>query len=236
MPNKKRKLSIPALDELDEGQVTALHDALAASSTEDRNELLLYLMSSFGISQLKLSQENLPSFSSATWEKVCGDFGLRANNGPDQLALFTVPDLCLPPSVHKRMLTAAMRTMDVYREPQSHSNEAARVRLFEAVSEMLCLLHDVADTSQWHVPLCQLFRGRIVDKPEERLPATTLTSGGFVEHELFVLDLGLILLVYELKHHLQGPMGQNEAAQVFLEMQCISSLHIQCGAFVHSTF
>jgi len=171
---------------------------------------LLYLMSSSGIPTLKLSLDNRPSFSSATWGNICRDFNLNQSNGPGQLALFDVPHLFLPPSVHKRILVAAMRTMDVYREPQSHSNEAAHVRLFEA----------------WHVPLCQLFRGRIIDKPEERLPATTLTSGGFVEHELFVLDLGLIMLVYELKHQLKGPMGQDEAAQVLLEMQCISLWHI----------
>jgi hypothetical protein len=114
MPNKKQELSVPVLDKLDEGQVTALHDALSLSSKEDRHKLLLYLMSSVGIKQLKLSQ---PSFSSVTWEKVCDDFGLCANNGPHQLALFAVPDLYLPPSIHKRMLMAAMRTMDVYREP-----------------------------------------------------------------------------------------------------------------------
>jgi len=71
------------------------------------------------------------------------------------------------------------------------------------------------------VPICQLFEGRIVDRPEQRLPKTTLTSGGYVEHELFVLDLGLIMLVYELKHHFTEPTGQEEAAQVFMEMQCI---------------
>ena len=76
-------------------------------------------------------------------------------------------------------------------------------------------------TSQWHVPICQLFEGRIVDKPEERLPKTTLTSGGCVEHELFVLDLGLIMLVYELKFNFHGPMFEEDTAQVFVEMHCI---------------
>jgi hypothetical protein len=135
-PHKEQKLNIPVLNGLDENQVTALRDALLASNREDVEELLLYLMSSSGILHLKLSQANLPSFSSATWAKVCNDFRLDESNGPGQLALFDVPDLYLPPSVHKRMLTTTMRAMDVYREPQSHSNEAARVRLFEAVRDI----------------------------------------------------------------------------------------------------
>jgi hypothetical protein len=224
--NKKRKLDIPTLDGLDEAQVVALRDSLLSSDTQDVRELLGYLMSSTGILRIILSQEELPSFSSATWAKVCTDFGLYENKGLGQLAFFDVPDLCLPPSVHHRVLMAAMRAMDVYREPQHHGNEAAHVRLFEAVSQVSDLMCDVGDTSQWHVPLCQLFRGRIVDKPEERLPRTTLTSGGFVEHELFVLDQGLILLVYELKFQLHGPMGHEEAAQVFLEMHGSYSLFI----------
>lgn len=137
MPNKKPKLSIPVLDTLDESQVTALRDTLLASDKEDVRNLLLYLMSSSGILGLKLSLGDRPSFSSVTWAAVCREFNLDSGNGPGQLAQFDVPQLFLPPSVHKRILTAAMRTMDVYREPQSHNNETARVRLFEAVSEAL---------------------------------------------------------------------------------------------------
>ena len=69
------------------------------------------------------------------------------------------------------------------------------------------------------MPLCQLFQGRIVDKPEARLPATELTSGGEIEHELFALDPGVILLVYELTFAFSAGAGRVEAAQVFLEMQ-----------------
>jgi len=137
MPNKKQKLNIPVLGTLDESQVTDLRDALLASNKEDVQNLLLYLMSSSGILALKLSLEKRPSFSSATWDGICREFNLDPGNGPGQLAVFDVPHLFLPPSVHKRILMAAMRTMDVYREPQSHNNEAARVRLFEAVSEAL---------------------------------------------------------------------------------------------------
>jgi len=222
-PKKKQKLDIPipALDGLGE-DATTVRDALLSFRQQDARELLLSLMSCYGIPHLKLPPG--PTFSSASWMQVCSDFGLSEDKGLLQLALFDLPDLCLPPSIHNRMLTAAMRAMDVYQEPQSHRTaEASNVRLFEAVSKVFNLLHDIANASQWHVPLCQLFRGRIIDKPEQRMPGTNLTSGGRVEHELFVLNQGIILLVYELKLIIHGVVGQEEAAQVFLEMHGIIS-------------
>ena len=78
------------------------------------------------------------------------------------------------------------------------------------------------------MPLCQLFHGRIVDKPGVRLPATELISGEEIEHELFALDLGVILLVYELKYAFSAGAGRVEAAQVFMEMQG------QCNSTVRS--
>ena len=87
-------------------------------------------MSCYGIPHLKLPR-GLPSFSSATWTQVCSDFGLSEDKGLLQLALFDLPDLCLPPSIHNRMLTAAMRAMDVYQEPQSHRTaEPLRLVMF----------------------------------------------------------------------------------------------------------
>ena len=141
MPRKKQKLDngpskeeqeldIPVINGLD---VPAIRDALLASNEGEK--LLRYLIKSCGIPPIKLAPESLHSFSAVTWEEVCVDFGLSSNNGPHQLAYFDVNDLYLPPSVHKRILMSAMRTMDVYREVDSPKNKATRVRLFEAVSE-----------------------------------------------------------------------------------------------------
>jgi len=134
-PKKKQKLNIPVGDGLNETQVMAFRDALVASKNE--SEVLQYLMSYCGVQPTKLAPGTLPSFSSVTWEQVCIDFGLSSNHGPEQLDSFDVPDLFLPPSVHKRVLMTAVRTLDVYRDVIHHTNEASRVRLFEAVSEAL---------------------------------------------------------------------------------------------------
>jgi hypothetical protein len=115
--------------------VTVIRDALLASN--EREKLLWYLMKSCGIPPTKLAPESPSSFSTATWERVCVEFGLSSNNGARQLGYFNVDDLYLPPSVHKRIMRTAMRAMDVYQETDRQNNEAARVRLFEAVSEAL---------------------------------------------------------------------------------------------------
>jgi len=133
-PNVEQELDIPVIDGLD---VTAIRDALLASNKEEREELLRYLMESCGIQRIDLVPEHSPGVSSASWAKACLDFGLSSNNGPRQLAYFDVPDLYLPPSVHKRMLMTAMRSMDVYQEVDSYNNEAAHFRLFEAVGQAL---------------------------------------------------------------------------------------------------
>lgn len=46
---------------------------------------------------------------------------------------------------------------------------------------------------QWHVPVCTLFKGRVVyAKPENTIPETSETSGIEVEHEVYMLQ-GIIL-------------------------------------------
>jgi hypothetical protein len=65
--------------------------------------------------------------------------------------------------------------------------------------------------------VCALFRGRIVDKPETPMPETPETSGGQVEHEVYMLE-GIILLVVELKFSMIYEM--DDVAQVLLELAC----------------
>jgi hypothetical protein len=65
--------------------------------------------------------------------------------------------------------------------------------------------------------VCALFRGRIVDKPEAPMPETPETSGGEVEHEVYMLE-GIILLVVELKFAMKYEM--DNVAQVLLELAC----------------
>ena len=76
---------------------------------------------------------------------------------------------------------------------------------------------------QWHVPVCALFKGRVVDKPENLMPATPETSGGGVEHQVFMLQ-GIILLVMELRLSFKNEM--DHVAQVLLELLCEQFLHM----------
>jgi len=93
----------------------------------------------------------------------------------------------------------ASRWMDVYQEPPNHIREEARVRLLEA----------------WYVPICSLFNGRLIDKPETPMPETPETSGGEVEHEVFLFS-NLILLVIEMKFAFKN--ARDYYAQVLLEL------------------
>lgn len=63
--------------------------------------------------------------------------------------------------------------------------------------------------------MCALFKGRVVDKPEK--PGTSQTSGGEVEHEVYMLQ-GIILLVVELKLAFKDEL--DHIAQVLLELAC----------------
>ncbi|KAF8806483.1 hypothetical protein BYT27DRAFT_7257207 [Phlegmacium glaucopus] len=67
----------------------------------------------------------------------------------------------------------------------------------------------------WHVPVCALFKGRVVDKPKHSMPRTPETSGGNVEHKVYMLQ-GIILLVVELKLAIKDEM--EHVAQVLLEL------------------
>ena len=72
------------------------------------------------------------------------------------------------------------------------------------------------------MPTCGLFYGRLVDRPESVMPAIRETSGGWVEHEVYMLD-GILLLVMELKLSLTNM--HNHVAQVMLELSCTSTVY-----------
>ena len=77
-------------------------------------------------------------------------------------------------------------------------------------------------SAQWYVPICSLFNGRLVDKLETPMPETPETSGGEVEHEVFLFG-NLILLVINLKFTLTNAWPWDHYAQVLLELVCETS-------------
>jgi hypothetical protein len=78
-------------------------------------------------------------------------------------------------------------------------------------------------TSQWHVPVCALFKGRIVDRPEHPMPGTPETSGGWVKHEVYMIE-GTILIVIELELCLKNL--RDHTAQLLLELVCEYHHHL----------
>jgi hypothetical protein len=164
------------------------------------------------IADLQKLKANNPS---AEWEIVAPLLGMRADLGIDQLDPFTIPIAILPSSFHRELMKNASRWMDVYQEPPNHKREEARVRLLEAVRMSNFLYVRLLSSAQWYVPICSLFNGRLVDKPETPMPEKT--SGGEVEHEVFLFD-NLILLVIEMKFALKHT--RDYYAQVLLELVC----------------
>jgi hypothetical protein len=146
-PDRKRKRRTLDLGELElediQDVLTQLRDMLLASNDQQRVvKAILWLLATFGLThkQLKVDAEELPSFSAAEWDSVCCVFELDASLGHEQLDRFTVPDLILPPSVHHSILKYAVKSLDVYRDPTKHENEAAHVRVLEAVRTSLLFL------------------------------------------------------------------------------------------------
>jgi hypothetical protein len=76
---------------------------------------------------------------------------------------------------------------------------------------------------QWHVPVCALFKGRLFDRPGSSMPATPETSGGEVEHKVYMVE-GILLLVIELK--LAFKPEKDHVAQVLLELACESNVFL----------
>ncbi|KAF5386868.1 hypothetical protein D9615_002081 [Tricholomella constricta] len=155
---------------------------------------------------IKKVSETVPAFAEATWDKVARDFGLDIDKDIYQLNGFNVPLVSLPPSFHKEVMRNAAQWLDVYQDRSCHSREAARVRLMDA----------------WHVPVCALFRGRVVDRPEHPMPVTLNTSGGSIEHEVYMLE-GIILIVIELKLYFKNLF--DHFAQVMLELDSAFKLN-----------
>ncbi|KAF5373290.1 hypothetical protein D9615_007371 [Tricholomella constricta] len=155
--------------------------------------------SGFTLRRLGKHEAERPAFASATWEDVATNFQLDASIDYHQLELFSYPVASLPPSFHREVMKASAKWLDVYQERGAHKRGAARMRLMDA----------------WHVPVCSLFKGRLVDQPESFMPETPETSRGQVDHKVYMTE-GIILLVMELK--LAFKSVQDHIAQVLLEL------------------
>jgi hypothetical protein len=62
-----------------------------------------------------------------------------------------------------------------------------------------------------------LFKGCLVDRPKVIMPATKESSGGHVEHEVYMLE-GILLLMDEIKFEYKS--RRDNFAQVMVSLAC----------------
>ncbi|KIL59813.1 hypothetical protein M378DRAFT_84610 [Amanita muscaria Koide BX008] len=146
----------------------------------------------------KKARLGLPSFSTVKWAEFAEEYGLPLNPSYLGLEPFTTPRYRLPPSLHETMFENAWRWQDVYREKVDQGREEGKARLLEP----------------YIVPIIALFQGRVIDEPEQAVVATKYSTGGDVEHEIFMIG-GILFLVIEFK---VGTPSHNNLAQLFLEL------------------
>ncbi|KAJ6541887.1 hypothetical protein B0H19DRAFT_1268829 [Mycena capillaripes] len=147
----------------------------------------------------KHARRKLPSFSHVTWRDISGFFTLRPFA---QCKFDVIPDVksCfLPPHFHRKVFSQAWSAMDVYSEPNELALEAPKVRLLES----------------FLVPILALF-ARVADLPEQSIPETALSSGGSVEHEIYIIG-NILFFVIELKKDIKDS-EENNFAQIFAEL------------------
>ncbi|KAF8549776.1 hypothetical protein OG21DRAFT_1488269 [Imleria badia] len=109
-------------------------------------------------------------------------------------------------------MLAAAKWVSVYNEPYRHTREATRARILDA----------------WLVPLCAIFQGRLINKPENRPPPAQFMKGGEVEVEVEVMSGGrnevFLLLVVEMK---LSELNEDNVAQVLLELSSGYQLNLE---------
>jgi hypothetical protein len=72
-------------------------------------------------------------FSHVLWKDIAPRFGLKADGTWAQFDHFVVPKASLPPSFHRKLMSESSQWLDVYQERNAQEQEAARVRLMDAV-------------------------------------------------------------------------------------------------------
>jgi hypothetical protein len=142
----KRKHQDEILQELGSYGLDTLASQLQAEGGRARvaqAALTLAYLGGLTIPELQTFSETVPAFNKARWEKIAPEFGLDVDKDMTQLKLFSVPRAFLPPSFHRKVMKNSAWYLDVYQETGSHSREAARVRLMDAVSTW---------SSRWELP------------------------------------------------------------------------------------
>ncbi|KIM82590.1 hypothetical protein PILCRDRAFT_70552 [Piloderma croceum F 1598] len=178
---------------LDKGLV----DGLQQLDRHDLTAVLAHVANVANISTVAFKKTRI-DLCVAKWSDFAEQFGLPQNVLKLELEPFTTPRYRLPPSLHEAMFENAWRWQDVYRENVDHTREEVRVRILDP----------------YIVPIVALFQGRIIDKPEQPTMETRYSTGGEVEHEIFIIGDALFFVI---EPKLDKP-DVNALAQMFLEL------------------
>lgn len=123
-----------------------------------------------------------PSFSNTSYADVREGLSTLPEV-PASIETVEGPTYRLPAALQTDMYKRAWESVNVYGDREvCNDNEARRVRIFEP----------------YIVPIVNLFEGRLIDKPEATLGKTNISSGGRVEHEIYIIG-GVLLVVVEIK-------------------------------------
>jgi hypothetical protein len=185
----KRQLDHDERADLTRDLMAALTSNAGLHDTDKMTGLIAQLANLSGVTDraLKKARRKLPSFSGAKWEDLSGKYNLPEKRfTSEELPVVHVTPCYLPLSMHIELFEAHWRAADVYRDKEQQTREAARVRLLEMVRPVSLRSLLLTEGRQYLLPLLALFRGRIIDKPEDNIVESDVSTGGEVEHKVIV--------------------------------------------------
>jgi hypothetical protein len=128
------------------------------------------------------------ALSTAKWTDFAARAGLPEDPGYLKLGYFETPVYLLPPSFHKAVFESSWHAQDVYQEAVEQTRGGSRLGILDPVRKWYWLRYTyiswLSSFWQYLVSILALFQGRIIDKPEEAMPATAFATGGEVEHKV----------------------------------------------------
>ncbi|KAJ7226300.1 hypothetical protein C8J57DRAFT_205803 [Mycena rebaudengoi] len=148
----------------------------------------------------KLRTDPLPPFSETKWNDLAALYSLGTEFAklPRTENAYLVPKCYLPFSLHRRIKLEGWVKMDVNGDVSGQQTEAGLANIGSYAIEAVL----------------SLFSGRLVNRNEWALPATSFSSGGRVKYEIHSCSDVLLIVVEFTKNWLTN----DHAAQLFVEL------------------
>ncbi|KIM83241.1 hypothetical protein PILCRDRAFT_7198 [Piloderma croceum F 1598] len=147
--------------------------------------------------------DKLASFSNAEYEKIAPFFNMNPEYRASDWEIFSIPRVSLPNSIKDELLKAGAKAFRQSGPPSRQPNEGTRVEFL----------------GTWLPEIIPLFLGRLYDRSEKPMPGTELSSGGRVEHEVFMWERVIVFLIEVKLEVMSGPKYWNFLAQVMCELE-----------------